>query len=106
MSRDSHNGLVDKEMWFLRIFSIFARLGRLLANKRNITGHLSRKLITFHQLPLQRRTVINRAPTGMADCDKSCHNAENSLYPNIAGKRHEGDGLKAQKQLAQGKRPG
>lgn len=56
----------------------------------------------FHQLSLQRRTVINRAPTGMADCDKSCHNAENSLYPNIAGKRHEGDGLKAQKQLAQG----
>ena len=38
----------------------------------------------------------------MIDRDKSCHNVENNLYLNIAGKRHEGDGLKAQKQLAQG----
>lgn len=37
-------------------------------------GYLSRKLITFHQLPLRGWTVLNHAPTGMVDRDDELMN--------------------------------
>lgn len=61
MSRGGCNNLTDKEMWFYAYFQYLKALGRLLANKRNMTGRLSRKLITFTKLLLQGWRVLNHA---------------------------------------------